>query len=162
MLDEETNTVSLIDYGQLLQVEKEYRTNFAKFIIAVDDRNKEEVHRLWNLLGNEFIWRPTGEINPINETFGCSLFHYGGTAGMVEGMKILEYDSFADVMDDFYKEASAKKINITKTHPLYGMYQRGCFCLSGVAAQLGQGQISSAAMLRKGALKYLEKIEKEK
>ena len=91
MLDEKTNTVSLIDYGQLLQVDKEYRTNFAKFIIAVDDRNKEEVHRIWILLGNEFVWKPSGEVNPVNETYACALFHFGGNQGMMEGMKILEY-----------------------------------------------------------------------
>ena len=44
MLDAASGVVSLIDYGQLVRIEdEEWRENFARFIIALDDGNKDEV-----------------------------------------------------------------------------------------------------------------------
>jgi aarF domain-containing kinase len=162
MLDQESDTVSMLDYGQLIRLTPEYATAFARYIVAIDDGDREEVVKQWKLLGNEFTWQVTGEVNPVDETYACALFHFGGNAGMKKGMKLLKFESLADVMDDFHKRREFRKIDITKTSPKYGMLQRACFCVAGVGFQVGTGQESSARMLRKGAEEYLRKLEREK
>jgi len=48
MLDSESGVVSLLDYGQLVTVEDEvWRENFARYIVALADEDKDEVVRLW-------------------------------------------------------------------------------------------------------------------
>ena len=152
MLDEATGVVSLLDYGQLVAVdEMEARLYFARFIVAIDDRDVEGVVKYWVLLGNEFVWNETGEVNPPNETFACACFHFGGAAGMREGLKILGFKSISEVMG----KTLLDKINITKTDAKYGMLQRSGFCLSGVGQQVGVGGISTAKMLRPAAERFL-------
>lgn len=74
MLDQENNVVSLLDYGQLITLSQEWRDTFARYIIAIDDGDREEVLKQWKKLGNEWTWQVTGEVNPLNETYACALF----------------------------------------------------------------------------------------
>lgn len=156
LVEEEGGGVGLIDYGQVCFLEEEWRVNFAKYIIAIDEENKEEVRRLWTDLGNEFIWKETGEVNPLNETFACALCHFGGPPGIVKGIKMLGFKSIRELKD------VNEKIKITQCKPEYGMLQRCCFCLLGVAQQVGvfgQGCVP-CKMLRPSAEKYLKSISK--
>jgi hypothetical protein len=153
MLDEETGVVTLLDYGQLVPLGEEYKLNFAKYIIAVDDKNKEAVKEYWAKLGNEFVWNETGEVNPLDETFACACFHFGGSVGMKEGMRILGFKNISEVMGKNLFE----KLTITKTEACYGFLQRSGVCLSGVAQQIGVGGISTAKYLRPAAEKFLKK-----
>ena len=151
MVDSSTGVVSLLDFGQVVRLDDEYRTDFARYIIALDDRDKEAVRTYWSKLGNEFVWNETGEMNPVNETFACACFHFGGPSGMKEGMSILGFNSISEVLGTKLID----KINITKTEARYGMLQRSGICLSGVAAQVGVIGISTAKSLRPAAEKWL-------
>jgi len=163
MIDQKANEVSLLDYGQLVELTDDYRENFARYIVALDKGDREEVRKRWILLGNEFTWRPPGGgadvVNPVNETFACALFHFGGAAGMRKGMELLKFKNVKEAVDDLGKKREARKIDITKTSPEYGMLQRACFCLAGVGVQVGAGSLSAAEMMRPGAEEFLRGLE---
>ena len=78
LLDEETNNLSLIDYGQLIgPLDLAKRAIFARLIIAVDKKDAAMCKEAFDLLrewmekttGNDagFVWKETGEINPKEE-----------------------------------------------------------------------------------------------
>ncbi|GMH69907.1 hypothetical protein TrST_g14123 [Triparma strigata] len=155
LIDSSNGAVGLIDYGQVAFLEEEWRANFARYIIAIDDENKAEVHRLWGALGNKFLWKVTGEINPVDETFACALCHFGGPPGIMKGIKMLKFNSIKDIGSSLND-----KIKIIDCRPEYGMLQRCCFCLLGVAQQVGvfgQGTVP-CKMLRPAAERYLTSI----
>ena len=155
MLDEKTGIVSLLDYGQLVTVEDEvWRENFAKYIVALADEDKDEVVRLWKELGNEFIWKPTGEINPPDITYACACFHFGGPPGIKKALSTLGI-RISKLHSDVFK-----RIDITKSTSQYAMLQRTCFCLIGVAQQVGAGAgVIPCQMLKCSALHFIEECE---
>eukprot|EP00520_Triparma_pacifica_P003997 CAMPEP_0118650292 /NCGR_PEP_ID=MMETSP0785-20121206/10168_1 /TAXON_ID=91992 /ORGANISM="Bolidomonas pacifica, Strain CCMP 1866" /LENGTH=513 /DNA_ID=CAMNT_0006542655 /DNA_START=296 /DNA_END=1834 /DNA_ORIENTATION=- len=159
MIDENRGIVSLLDYGQLVTIEdEEWRENFARYIIALADDDKDEICRLWKELGNEFIWKDTGEINPPNETYACACFHFGGPPGIRNALKLLEIEKLSNLRSDL-----RKKIEITKSTSQYAMLQRACFCLIGVAQQVGAGTgVVPCKSLRESAVNYVEAREEAK
>jgi predicted unusual protein kinase regulating ubiquinone biosynthesis (AarF/ABC1/UbiB family) len=155
MLDEKTGIVSLLDYGQLVTVEDEvWRENFARYIVALADEDKDEVVRRWKDLGNEFVWKPTGEINPPDITYACACFHFGGPPGIKKALSMLGI-RMSKLHSDVFT-----KIDITKSTSQYAMLQRTCFCLIGVAQQVGAGAgVIPSQMLRSSAVQYIEECE---
>jgi len=105
-------------------------------------------------LGNEFVWKPTGEINPPDITYACACFHFGGPPGIRKALSLLGM-KISSLHSDVFK-----KIDITKSTSQYAMLQRTCFCLIGVAQQVGAGTgVVPCKALREPAMKYIERRE---
>ena len=118
---------------------------------------------MWTLLGNEFIWTETGEVNPVEQTFACANVHFGGPLGIRKGLKML-LSGTKGIKDiaELHSNLS-KKIKITKSKSEYAMLQRTCFCLIGVAQQVGAGSgVVPTKQLRPAAERYLKAQQRKK
>jgi hypothetical protein len=110
LLDEETNNLSLIDYGQLIgPLDLAKRAIFARLIIAVDKKDAAMCKEAFDLLrewmekttGNDagFVWKETGEINPPHACLAFASLQLGGTVGLVTALEQLGFDSVADLRE---------------------------------------------------------------
>ena len=50
------------------------------------------------LCGNEFRWKATDEVNPPDISMAVAKIHFGGSAGMLAGIKSLGFANLADAM----------------------------------------------------------------
>merc|ERR1711920_552929 len=78
MIDQNSDTVSLIDYGQLTQISASERIIFAQFIIAVDNLDAEGVAEVWKAWGASLVSKLTGALNDPTLILAYSCLHYGG------------------------------------------------------------------------------------
>ena len=127
--------------------------HFARLCIGLESKDAKAVREAFTKLEQEFIWKETNRANPEDITFAVALMHFGGAAGMLDGLKELGFNNLADAMGP----KMAEKCQITKSSASYGMIQRMGFCLNGVGQNLGTGGISQAKLLAPSAKKYLEK-----
>lgn len=150
MLDEASGVISLIDYGQLVEVSPQDRKALAEFVIAVDDRDAARAVDAYTRLRCSVTYKPTGVTNDPDFVLAAALFDFGGAAGIVEGCKML---GFADITEA--STSMEEIVELNTIDPKYVMAQRCCMCLQGVAMSLGCGGISPVAMLRPAAERYL-------
>lgn len=71
--------------------------------------------------------------NPPEEVFAVVKLHYGGSAGIAEGLRTFGFESLADAMGPKMSEL----FEIASFNAEYAMVQRLGFCLNGVGQNLG-------------------------
>ena len=96
--------------------------------------------KAWKKLNQSFLWKETQEYDPPDIVYAVASLHFGGSAGMLKGLKEFGFTSLADAMGP----AMAEKLSIIDADPRYGMIQRMGFCLNGVGMNLGTGEEQSS------------------
>ena len=132
MYDPASGVVSLIDYGQLIDVSLQ-RVHFARLFLAIDGGDRETALEAFSRLDQAFVFKPTGLTNPPEEVFAVVKLHYGGSAGIAEGLRTFGFESLADAMGPKMSEL----FEIASFNAEYAMVQRLGFCLNGVGQNLG-------------------------
>ena len=91
--------------------------------------------------------------NPPEEVFAVVKLHYGGSAGIAEGLRTFGFESLADAMGPKMSEL----FEIASFNAEYAMVQRLGFCLNGVGQNLGTGGISQAKLFSPSAAAFLRR-----
>lgn len=146
--------LGLIDYGAVMSLSEEQRTNIAKLLIAIADeddesvppafhacgfRSKKQDYRLALLLAHVFFNRGP---------FPYDMNRLAPKVGMPRDASIMDLDGYI---------RGGKLDDIEEFPGHLVMLQRCCMVLSGIGMELGAGRLSSAGMLKPQAIKWLER-----
>ena len=153
LLDEATNELSLIDYGQLIgPLSRDERVQYARLMIAQDDGDHAQCRRSYEALGFNFVWKPTGEVNPPHVCYAIACLHFGGSQGLQHALKALGFVSLADLLGP----EMAEKFDIGHINENYVQVQRCVMILKGVGDSIGAMGLPPTRMLRPSAERFLE------
>lgn len=149
--------LGLIDYGAVMRLTVEQRTSIAKLLVAIADedddavppafwaagfRSKKQNPKLALLLAHVFFNRGP---------FPADMNRLAPKVGMPLDVDIM-------TLDQYIRGGKLDDIEEFPGHLV--MLQRCSMVLSGIGMEVGAGRLSSAAMFKPQALKWLEQLQK--
>jgi len=150
LYDASREKLSLVDFGQLVPVEAQFREDFARLIVAVEEGDVKTCGAAFLKCGNKVVVKG-GEVGEVEAGGAVAMIHFGGERGRKKGEDVLGFGG----------DEMGKLLTIEESNPQYGMLQRACFCLGGVGEYMQvEGGGSHAAMLAPSAREYLAKQKK--
>jgi len=157
LLDEQTSRISLIDYGQVLDISETECLALAYLIVGLNAHHEALVREAYVLCGNDITWKgPGGKLGMRPPPDWCCMaiaeMHFGGMPGLASGMKAFGFASIAEAMGP----KMAEVVEIHRTPPAYMFFQRAVQCLNGVANKVGALGIPPAKLLFPTALKFVQ------
>jgi hypothetical protein len=101
ILDERDDTLSLIDYGQLIEITEEDKKAFAYIVLGIENDDEELIRHGYTLIGNDVSWRGRGRVvdmrpPPPAVAGAFATMHFGGAAGLQKGLRCLGFQSVAE------------------------------------------------------------------
>jgi len=149
--------LGLIDYGACMRLSEEQRTNIAKLLVAIADEDDDAVPPAFHACGfksKNNDWRLALLLAHVffnRGPFPYDMNRLAPKVGMPRDADIL-------TLDQYIRGSKLDEIEEFPGHLV--MLQRCCMVLSGLGMQLGAGRLSSAAMLKPQALKWLDRRKK--
>ena len=139
---------TLMNAGQLIEVNHKERRAMARMFIALDEGDYETISKIFTEIGCTVKDKknPGRAPNPPDICAHLLLMQYGGAQGLKKAMTFFGCTSMAEInvkLDDLIEMSGA---NIALT-----MVQRCCFCLQGVGAGVGCPGINVVPLLRPSA-----------
>jgi len=164
LLDEASERLSLIDYGQLVHISDKDKVAFAYLLVALDEGDAEACEACFQAWGCESTWKgkrgadgkylhPPMKPGPPWTALTSAHLNFGGAAGMAYGLRSFEFDSVAQLLgpelDDMVDNERLPSIMM--------MLMRCCMCLSGTGDAVGLFGASPGKLLLPSARAYLQK-----
>jgi len=164
LLDEATETLSLIDYGQLISISEEDRTAFAYLLVGLAEEDAEACAASFRAWGSESTWKgkrgadgkykhPPMKPPPAWVALTSAHLNFGGAAGMAYGLRSFEFDTVAQLLGPDLDDMVTNE----KMPSIMMMLMRMCMCLGGTGDAVGLFGVSPAKMLLPSAKAYLQK-----
>jgi aarF domain-containing kinase len=160
MLDD--GRLGLIDYGAVLRLDAELRTNIARLIVAIADEDDDEVAHLMYECG----FRSKNQNPKLALLLAHMFFNRGPWPADMERLVHRRGHEIGDPVDrklmaqgdimtlDKYTRGG-KLDQIVEFPGHMVMLQRCCMVLSGIGMELGAGRLSSAGMFKAQAKRWL-------
>mmetsp|Transcript_57367 Transcript_57367/g.152801 ORF Transcript_57367/g.152801 Transcript_57367/m.152801 type:complete len:221 (-) Transcript_57367:60-722(-) len=164
LLDEATETLSLIDYGQLVRISEKDRVAFAYLLVALEEADPEACEACFQAWGCESTWKgkrgPDGKYlhppmkpGPPWTALTSAHLNFGGASGMAYGLKSFEFDSVAQLLGPELDDM----VDNEKLPSIMMMLMRCCMCLGGTGDAVGLFGASPGKLFLPSARAYLEK-----
>jgi len=164
LLDERTETIHLIDYGQLVEISEKDRVAFAYLLVALDEGDAEAAHECHQTWGCESTWKgkrgkdgrylhPPQKPPPSWVALTSAHMNFGGAAGMAYGLKSFEFETVAQLLGPDLDDM----VDNEKMPSIMMMLMRCCMCLGGTGDACGLFAVSPGKMLLPSAKAYLQK-----
>uniref|UniRef100_A0A7S3B849 ABC1 atypical kinase-like domain-containing protein n=1 Tax=Haptolina ericina TaxID=156174 RepID=A0A7S3B849_9EUKA len=164
LLDEQNETVHLVDYGQLVEISEKDRLAFAYLLIALDESDADAAHETFQTWGCESTWKgkrdPDGRYKdppmkppPVWVALASAHMNFGGAAGMAYGLKAFEFETVAQLLGPELDDMVTNE----KLPSIMMMLMRCCMCLGGTGDACGLFAVSPGKMLLPSAKAYLQK-----
>jgi len=152
LIDEASGTLSLIDYGQLIDISAKERGMMAKLIVAFEHGDAAGLRACYVDMGVEVTDNRTGEVN--SEALLMSLFaaHFEGIASLKRMKQYLGVTTLKEVMVQMPTAFQVKGLP-----DYYLMVNRCVMMLSGVGVGVGFPGVDAAKLLLPSAERYLNK-----
>jgi len=155
VLDEETETLYLIDYGQLVKISEADRTAFAYLIVGLNESDAEACAASFRSWGVDSTWKKDGvSLRPPPSWTALTSAHinFGGAAGLAYGLRSFEFSSVAEMLGGGLDAI----VETHRTPSVMMLTLRCCWCLSGVGDAVGLFGVSPGKMLLPAARAYLQ------
>lgn len=153
LYDEPTNTLSLIDYGQLVTLDDGFREAFAQIVVAVVRKDKEGCYDAYLRTGCSNAPQKRGVmIDEMEFTFALLRAYLDGIDGLLCFMEMVKARNLHEVLDMM---VARKNMPLVKQSPPFAMVMRCMHCLKGVGAIIGCWGSSQAEILYAPATAYL-------
>ena len=156
LLDEDSETLALIDYGQLVSISEDDRTAFAYLLVALDEGDSEAAQAAFLQWGVDSTWKKGGvrqRPGPAWAALASAHLNFGGAAGLAYGLRAFEFSSVAEMLGGGLE----KIVDTHRTPAVMMLTLRCCWCLSGVGDAVGLFGVSPGKMLLPAAKAYLER-----
>lgn len=153
LYDEATDTLSLIDYGQLITVDQDFREAFAQIVVAVVNKDKDSCYEAYLGAGCANLPQKRGAMLDEKEfTFALLRAYLDGIAGLLYFMELVQAKNVREVLDMM---VAKKNMPFVKQSPPFAMVIRCMHCLKGVGSMIGCWGSSQAEILYAPATAYL-------
>eukprot|EP00933_Yihiella_yeosuensis_P058632 TRINITY_DN5925_c0_g4_i1.p1 TRINITY_DN5925_c0_g4~~TRINITY_DN5925_c0_g4_i1.p1 ORF type:complete len:583 (+),score=97.09 TRINITY_DN5925_c0_g4_i1:81-1829(+) len=145
--------LGLLDYGAVLRLTEEQRTNIAMLLIAIADEDDDAVpHHFWACGFRSKNQDPRLALLLAHVFFNRGPYPYD--MNRLSPKVGLPKDADIITLDQYIRGGKIDEIEAFPGHMV--MLQRCAMVLSGIGMELGAGRLSSAAMLKPQALLWLE------
>ena len=155
LLDEESETLYLIDYGQLVKISEADRTAFAYLIVGLNESDAQACDASFRQWGVDSTWKKDGaSMRPPPDWVALTSAHinFGGAAGLAYGLRSFEFSSVAEMLGGGLDAI----VETHRTPSVMMLTLRCCWCLSGVGDAVGLFGVSPGKMLLPAAKAYLQ------
>jgi len=150
LFDEASDTLSLIDYGQLVDIAPGERKNLAKMIVAFEQGDAAGVRAGFVEMGVEVTDTRTGEVNSEEALMLLFAMHFEGIGALT---RIKEYLGVSTLHAAMSEMPTALQVKGIPTY--YLMVHRCVTMLSGVGTGIGFAGPNAAKLLLPSAQRYL-------
>lgn len=154
LFDEESETLSLIDYGQLITLDEDFRVSYARAVVAIVNKDKEGAYNAFLSTGCSLLPQSSKQrvLDEVEFTYALLRAQLDGFKGLLYFMDFVGAKSLREVLDMM---VAKRNCPFVKETPTYAMVMRCMNCLKGVGNMLGCMGTSPAEMLFAGATAYL-------
>lgn len=150
--------LGLIDYGAVMRLTSEQRTNIAKLMVAIADEDDDAVPPAFWACGfkskrsNPKLALLLAHVFFNRGPFPADMNRLAPKVGMPQDVDIM-------TLDQYLRGGKLDDIEEFPGHLV--LLQRCSMVLSGIGMELGAGRLSSAGMLKAQALKWLQRSSEE-